>query len=111
MPAALEGADGEGVVIPGRGGDVDGVDADALEPVEVGDDFGSNAEEGFGLLRQRFGVRAIGIAGGCEVEGRQALPMQLAEPVEVAMPHAAASDDGETDSAHSEALVASGVGG
>ena len=62
---------------------------------EVFDGLGSRAQPLLGLVGERVGVVEIGVAGPHQLKGRQAGALQLGEAVEVAVTHAAATDDGE----------------
>ena len=57
--------------------------------------MGSRSQPLIGLVGERVGVVEIGVAGTYQLKGRQTGALQLGEPVEVAVAHAAAADDGE----------------
>ncbi len=76
-----------------RGGDIDGLYAERGQPIEVADDGEALAEILGGLVGQRLGVRAHGVAGGHQRKVLPAGAVQLVQPKQVSVPHPAAADD------------------
>ena len=100
MPAALQGVDGEGVVVAGRGGDVHGGDAKRGHLGVVGDHGGPFAEQGRSLVGQRIGVVRHRVTGRNQFKRRQTGALQLGQSKQVAVSHPAATDNGKWNLGH-----------
>ena len=100
VPAAAERVFGQGVVHARRGRYVDSCDIEGGQLAEGAHNSGARAEEGRGLVGERLGVGAHGVAGADEGEAAEAGAVQLGQPEEVAVAHAAAAYDRERDASH-----------